>query len=197
MKARSFSRRVGVFAMGLIFTGVVFQSAADSIEMHNGDRYVGTVVSIDAKHLRLRNENFGVLKIDRQKITTIHLGDPARPLAASAAPSTNTVVLVQKAATAMASEQTVVDQVRSQFLSAAGPEAEQLFSSTAQGVLNGTITVGEIRTQAGSAANEIRKLQKELGPEGDALDGYLSILDHFLSETRSIAPTAKASQIAR
>ncbi len=199
MKARSFSRRVWVVAMGLIFTGVVFDAAADSIEMRNGDRYVGTVVSIDAKHLRLKNENLGTLRIERQKISTVHLGDaaPASPVAGSPRSSTNALAAVKPTGGSAATDQSVVDEIKGQFLAAAGPEANALFDSTVQGVLSGKITVGDIRSQAQAAANQIRKLQGELGGEGEALDGYLSILDHFLSETRNVSPTAKASQIVR
>jgi hypothetical protein len=199
MKARGFSGRVGIFVTGWILTGVVLNAVADTIEMRNGDRYVGKVVAIDDAHIKLKNENLGDLQIDRQKVTTIHLGDPVATASAvpagSATSTTNSVAAVKP--TASATGQEVIDAVRSQFLGAAGPEANQLFNNAAQGVLSGKTTVGDIRSQAQSAANEIRKLQKELGGEGDALDGYLSILDHFLSETRTVAPTTKASEIAR
>jgi hypothetical protein len=201
MKARGFSGRVGIFVTGWILTGVVLNAVADTIEMRNGDRYVGKVVAIDDAHIKLKNENLGVLQIDRQKVTTIHLGDAVATASAvpadSATATTNAVAGVKPTASASETGQAVIDAVRSQFLGAAGPEANQLFNNAAQGVLSGKTTVGDIRSQAQSAANEIRKLQKELGGEGDALDGYLSILDHFLSETRTVAPTTKASEIAR
>ncbi len=87
----------------------------------------------------------------------------------------------------------MIDQIRNQFLFAAGPEANELFNNDAQGILSGKTSVDDIRSRAQRAANEMRKLQRELGGESDPVDGYLSILDHFLSKTGSLAPTTKAS----
>jgi len=152
MKARSLSRSGWVAVTGLIFMGVVFHATADSIEMRNGDRYVGTVLSIDAKQLRLKSENLGILRIDRQKIGTVHLGEaapaPAVAVSDSPRPSTNAVVAVKPTGASSTSGQAVVYEIRTQFLATAGPEANALFDSTVQGVLSGKITVGDIRSQA-------------------------------------------------
>jgi hypothetical protein len=77
-----------------------------------------------------------------------------------------------------------IEQVRAQFLAEAGPEANQKFSAMVGGLLSGKLTVKDIRTEAKSAADQLKELKRDLGEDaGWALDGYLAILENFLRET--------------
>src|SRR5262249_39797123 len=78
----------------------------------------------------------------------------------------------------------LIQQVRSQFLGDAGPEANDKFNEMLDGLISGKLTLNDLRAQAQTAADQLRSLKKDLGPEaGDSMDGYLTILDHFLRET--------------
>jgi len=92
-----------------------------------------------------------------------------------------------------------MELVRAQFLSDAGPEANNKFDELAGGLLNGKLSVEDIRAEAKSAADQVRALKREMGDDATSgLDGYLVILDKFLEETTPAAkPTnsVKASRI--
>ena len=80
----------------------------------------------------------------------------------------------------------MIQQVRSQLLGDAGPEANKKFDQLMTGLLSGKLSVADIRVEAKRTADQARAMQKELGPEaGASIDGYLAILDHFLSESDS------------
>jgi len=90
-----------------------------------------------------------------------------------------------------------IEQVRAQFLAAAGPEANQKFSAMVGGLLSGRLTVNDIRTEAKSAADQLKELKRDLGEDsGWALDGYLTILESFLRETAR-PPSDSATNVVR
>ena len=60
------------------------------------------------------------------------------------------------------------------------------------GLMLGRISIDDIRNDAIDARDQIRDLEKDLGPQASrALEGYLSILDGFIQET---APTTSDRQ---
>ena len=60
------------------------------------------------------------------------------------------------------------------------------------GLMSGRISIDDIRDDAIDARDQIRDLEKDLGPQASrALEGYLSILDGFIQET---APTNSDKQ---
>src|SRR5712691_4648811 len=74
------------------------QLSADQIEMQNGDRYVGTVLSLNANTLVLHSEVLGDLTLPRAKVAQISLrpgtatnivSQPIAHLPASATTRTN------------------------------------------------------------------------------------------------------------
>ena len=78
----------------------------------------------------------------------------------------------------------LIQQVQTQFLSEASPEAKDKFNELVGGLLSGKLTVNDIRAQAQAAADQVRAAKRDGGDNaGLALDGYLAILDQFLSET--------------
>ena len=86
----------------------------------------------------------------------------------------------------MGTNSPLIQQVRSQFLNDAGPEANKKFNDLLGGLMSGNLSVQDIRLEAKSAADQIRAMRKDLGEDaGGALDGYLAILDSFLKETET------------
>src|SRR6516162_9652696 len=47
---------------------------ADQVEMQNGDRYVGKVLSLNSDTLILQNDVLGTMHLPRSKVTSINLG---------------------------------------------------------------------------------------------------------------------------
>ena len=85
----------------------------------------------------------------------------------------------------------LIQQVQKQFLSGAGPEANNKFNELLGGLMSGKLSVDDIRAEAKTAVDQLRALQREGGEEaGFATDAYLAILDHFLKET---APSGTAT----
>jgi hypothetical protein len=175
-------------SLALLFTVRVF---ADQIEMQNGDRYNGKVISMTNDTMVLQSEVLGTIAFPRAKIAKISLGNGAPGAAAShdsttlsakPAASTNAAAnslssLRQPAAASEAAK------VKQQFLADADPAAKAKFDEMLGDLMNGKMTVADLRVQAKSAADQLRALKKELGPEADStLDGYLSILESFLKQ---------------
>jgi hypothetical protein len=185
------------FALGaLLLSWAGFQAVADQVEMQNGDRYQGRVLSLNSNLLIIQSEVLGTLRLPRAKVALVALGDSlgtnwmrsfaatnslaSAPTAASAEPAPEVSAIGRQ----LGAHSNLIQRVESQFLSTAGPEAKQKFDELLSGLMSGKVTVEDIRLQAQSAADQIRAAKKELGSEaGWAIDGYLAILDHFLKET--------------
>ena len=181
---------------------------ADQVEMKNGDRYVGSVLSLNAEVLVLQNDVLGTVKLPRGKVSHITMGTtatpaenaqpspPSEPLHAPQAVGTNKAFSLPELKT----NATSIQQVRDQFLSDATPEAKAKFNELAGGLLTGKLSVADIRAEARSAAEQLRAMKADLGEDaGFAVDGYLAILDRFLNDgkpattstTNAPAKTAK------
>ena len=170
--------------------------------MQNGDRYLGSVVAMTSEVLVLRSEVLGTVTLPRNKVAQISLG--ASPVAGSLrgllqtnlpthppVATTNTLPKLQLPASSKLSASTnVLQQVQEQLLTDATPEARSKFRELAGGYLTGKVTVGDIRAEARSAVAQLKALKAELGEDGDtSLDGYLTILEGFLNETKSADQT--------
>jgi hypothetical protein len=178
--------------------------------MSNGDVLNGEVISLDGKQLVLKSELLGELKLAREKVSAIHLGD--KPLLAR-----NAAAAVQQAAGKPALDPAVqnvlnsvpsTDDVLKQLQGGGGinpqmigelqakfpllntPEAGEYFNDTLGGLMTGKLNIQDVRKDAITARDGLLDLQKELGPEGAALNGYMSILNKFIRETEP-APSAK------
>ena len=176
-------------------------SSADQIQMHNGDRYAGRVVSVTTNAIVFQSEVLGTVTLPREKVAQISLGTvapsnavarlpvtPPKPAVAAVPAQTPPDLAAQLRQ--LKSDPNALKQVESEYLSAATPEAKAKFNEMVNGLVTGKLTVGDIRSEAKSAADQLRSAKAELGPEaGDALDAYLAILDNFLRETGS-APAA-------
>jgi uncharacterized protein len=203
------SNRLGSLA-SLLSAGLgLFLSAAsleaDQVEMQNGDRYVGYVLSLNSNTVVLQSEVLGTQRLPRSKVAIITLGPSS--VANSPAPPSSTNFLghpltatpgrattnASPALAGMSISTNLIQQVQKQFLSGAGPEATDKFNELLGGFMSGKISVEDIRAQAKSAADQLRALKREGGNEmGLMTDAYLAILDHFLKDTAPSGSTTNA-----
>jgi hypothetical protein len=189
-----------IFSVALGLISADFVARADSVEMRNGDRYVGQVVSVDTRTVTLQNPNLGVLRLPRTNVVQISFVQaatlPARnEVKTNAAPaSPATVAGISQQLRTEGLDPKIKEQIQAQFLSAAGPEANAKFDSMLNGLLTGTMSVGDLRAEAQSAANQIRAMRKDIGGEGgEMLDSYLEVLDGFLKQS----PADESAKTAR
>jgi len=173
---------------------------ADQIEMQNGDRYHGKVLSLTNDLMVLQSEILGTVTIPRAKIARIALGASAtnsvnsspKPLAASTNSGATALASLRKAGAADDAE-----KVKQQFLGDADPAAKAKFDQMLGDLMSGKMTIADLRVEAKSAADQLRGLKKELGPEADAtLDTYLTVLENFLREVPVTETVTRTNQPA-
>jgi hypothetical protein len=112
------------------------------------------------------------------------------PVAANTQPqkpaATNSNSELSAAINQLRANPNAMQQVQQQMLAGADPKATDMFNQMMGGLMNGSLNLNDIRTQAKSAADQLRSAKKELGDDsGFAVDGYLAVLDNFLRETAS------------
>jgi len=213
--ARNFFSRFARNASGPSFIALCLfllpavASRADQVEMQNGDRYFGKVLSLTNDTLVLQSELLGKVSVPCSKVSSIKLGtnfvartpqvQPEQP-ATTAQPLGNILSgrgttpglnslpdlreLNKPGATATAAQ-----QVRQQ-LTSAGPAAIGRFDQMVSGLASGKLSVNDIRAQAKSVSDQVRAFKRDLGDDAasDVLDGYLEILDSFLRDSASAGP---------
>jgi hypothetical protein len=173
----------------------------DQVEMVNGDRYVGHVMSLGSDTLVLQNEFLGTVKLPRARISMISLetqnaAAATNSIGSSSLVRSNSISRLSPRTSAKASPQfdaaisqlsansNIITQVQQQFLAGAGPEAQAKFNDLVTGLLNGSLGVNDLRSEAKKTLDQARSARKELGEEGgSSLDSYLAILEGFLKET--------------
>jgi hypothetical protein len=166
---------------------------ADQVEMKNGDRYNGRVLSLTPDSVVLQNDVLGKITLPRAKISLLSVGGPAVAPPSNSSPSSvnsnnaaSNNIQIAAALRQLGADTNLIAQVRGQFLAGAGPAANQKFDDTMQGLMSGKIDMAGLRAQAKSAADQLRAYQRQLGPDaGDSFNSYLAILDNFLQETGS------------
>jgi hypothetical protein len=176
---------------------------ADQVRMRNGDQYFGSVLSLNKDTLVIQSDVLGTLRLPRDKVAFVELGvGPlahglvSAPSSNRVAPShalmtTNSAIDLSTSLNQLGGNSNVLQQIETQYLSEAGPEAKAKFNELLSGYLSGKLTVNEIRAQAQATADQVRSLRKDMGEDaGGMIDGYLAILDTFLKET---APSQNAS----
>ena len=200
------STKLFPFALGIVFILVTARGLrADLVEMQNGDRYFGKVVSVSADTLVLESEMLGKVNVPRKGVASLAFGtnSVALKLSAEVAPVAGKTNLPAAAPLAglmktnlnlpaalrdPAATTNSLRQIREQML-ASSPEATVKFNEMLAGLMTGKLGVSDIRREAKSVADQLREFKRDLGPEaGGAYDGYLDILDHFLKETDATPP---------
>ncbi|MGN6552501.1 MAG: hypothetical protein ACTHLW_02050, partial [Verrucomicrobiota bacterium] len=161
---------------------------ADQLEMQNGDRYVGKVLSLSDDSVTFQSGVLGKIKVPRTKVASLAFGEavpdkkpttnvvqtnppPANPVAAKpAVPGTN--VDLSAALRSLSGNSNLVQQIREQML-ATSPEANKKYNEMINGLMTGRVNLNDIRREAKSSADQLRAYKRELGPEADdALDMY-------------------------
>jgi hypothetical protein len=174
---------------------IVCAGRADQVEMQNGDRYSGKVLSVDVDHVVIQSEVLGKISLPRRQAALISIGPkatasnlptnsaPNTAASSSAVTDTNKDLEISAALKTLQSNSNLVQQVQTKFLADAGPEANKKFNDLLSGLITGKMTMSDLRSEAKTAADQLRSLKKELGDDsGFALDSYLAILDNFLKE---------------
>ena len=174
---------------------------ADQVEMQNGDRYAGKVVSVSEDTVVLDSDLLGKVTLPRKKVAALMMGaNVAVPKMASniimgvAAPANppvkaptsalaNTNVDLSAELRQLGANTNFVGQIRQQML-AGSPEAAGKYDEMVNGLMSGQLNLNDLRREAQSDADQLRELKRDLGSDaGDSIDAYLSVLDSFLKET--------------
>ena len=198
MASTSLRKAFWIFTVIIALALGAWPLSADQIEMQNGERYLGKVLSLTNDAVVVQSEVLGTVRLPRSKVAVITLGEAipkvSKPSAVAlqhplpATRATNTTDDISSALRQLGAKTNFIQQVQEQLLSSAGPEANAKYNEMVSGLLSGQLNLGDIRTQASSAANQLRALKRDAGDDaGFAVDGYLAILDNFLRETASQA----------
>ena len=172
---------------------------ADVLEMQNGDRYSGKVISVSPDTVVWNSDVLGKISVPRNKVAGLSFvtnavvpkvqDNLAEPVATNLAVTTALPVLastnldLSAAFRQLGANTNFVGQIRQQML-AGNPEAARKYDEMVSGLLSGQLSVSDVRQQAQTAAAQLRELKRQLGPEADeSLDGYLQVLDSFIRET--------------
>ena len=181
---------------------------AEIVELKNGETLRGQLVSVNARALTFNSETLGNLSIDREKVAAIFLvedrfatskSSSVRPSPSPQVSNENELlkgfpsvqdVLKQLQTDGLPND--AVSDLKKQFPMLENPEVKEYFMNRVGGLMLGRISIDDIRNDAIDARDQIRDLEKDLGPQASrALEGYLSILDGFIQET---APTTSDRQ---
>jgi len=206
-------REVSLWA-ALLLLACAATANADLVVMQNSDRYNGKVLSVTTNALVLQSEILGTVTLPRAKVSSISLGsaaatDPSPP--ATIIPSHGSSVLKTNGTSELSAQfrqlgtQTnLMRQVQSQFLAAAGPEANATFNRLLNDLSTGKMDINGLRVQAQSAAAQLRSLEQEAGADDTGtFKMYLSVLESFLKETEpstnatSLLPGSKPATVQR
>jgi hypothetical protein len=176
---------------------------ADQLQMQNGDRYAGKILSVTSNSIVLQSEILGQITLPRDKVAVLTFGAatnsaptvaaaPALPATAPTLSGSNIDLSIAFHRMGTGANTNLIQQVRGQMLAGAPPEANQKFDELVDGLMSGKLNVNDIRNQAQTSIEQINALKRELGPEaGDSLDTYLGILEDFVNET---ATTTESTQ---
>ncbi len=173
---------------------------ADLVEMQNGDRYSGKVLSVSADTVVLESEVLGKINVPRKHVASLAFGTNAAapkettnvarvsapanlPTAALPVDLANTNADLSAALRNPGTDTNFIRQIREQML-AGNPQAAGKYDELVNGLMSGKLNLNDLRREAKSSADQLRAFQRDLGPEaGDSLRVYLDVLDNFLKET--------------
>jgi hypothetical protein len=176
---------------------------ADELQMQNGDRYLGKILSVSSNSVTLQSDVLGKLTLPRNKVSVVMFAGatsnaPTTPATAPAPVATanlsGTNADLSAAFRSLGANTNFIQQVRGQMLTGAAPEANQKFDELLDGLMTGKLNLNDLRNQAKTSIDEINDLKRELGPEaGDSLNSYLGILENFVNETATTDAPVQAT----
>ena len=76
-----------------------------------------------------------------------------------------------------------MEELQAKMPAFASPEVQDYFNKKVAGLMSGKIGVKDIRKDAINVVDQIKDLKKDLGPDADALNPYLNILENFIRKT--------------
>jgi hypothetical protein len=176
---------------------------ADQLQMVNGDHYAGKILSLNSNAIVFESDVLGKVTLPREKIASMSFGAGAAANAATNAPVVARVVTATNrfvhasnnigAALRNGTNSVAIEQIRQQMLTGTTPEANQKYDELLGGLMNGKLSVNDIRTQAKTSIDQINKMKREMGPQADPmLDSYLEILQNFVNEAEPATPAKPA-----
>ena len=173
---------------------------ADEVDMRNGDRYFGTVLSVSADTVVLESNVLGKINVPRKEVASLTFGAKSAPPQAAPGVAQNSAPTNPPAAGLLTSlslsnldlaaafrslgaNTNFIGQIRQEFI-ADHPEAASNYDTLVRGLMNGTLNLDDLRRQARSAVDQLKEMKRDLGPDASAsFDGYLEVLENFLNET--------------
>jgi len=189
---------IKVWGVFLALTACAWLARADIIEMQNGDRYTGKLLSVGESTVILQNDNLGRITLPRAKVAGISFVAPGAAVASAPGLTNPLVTLPPQTATKgasnsalpqLASQSALIKKVENEYLSGADPAAHDKFNELISGLISGKLSVEDIRREAQTTADHVRAMRKDMGEDAaGAIDGYLAILDQFLRETPPATP---------
>jgi hypothetical protein len=185
-----FDARWACLAAAVLGLGLSSVSRGDTVELINGDRYSGRVLSVSLSSVSLRSEIQGLVVLPREKVARIAFSQTTAPTNSIQTKALSDGNLVGKTTTVptqspriAANSTNLVVQVQNQLLAGAGPEATEKYNQMVTDLLNGTLSVPQIRKQARETLKSVEQAKQEFGPElDDLVESYLSVLRDFLQE---------------
>lgn len=210
------SKRI-LSSLAILCLFVSAKMPADEVDMQNGDRYFGKVVSVSADTVVMNSEMLGKINVQRQKVSGLLFGSngtnaplivsgpiahsfsstnlATAPVLASSTALGNTNVDLSAAFRQLGTDTNFLGQIRQQML-AGSPEAAGKYDQMVNGLMNGSMNLNDLRQQAKASADQLRQLKSQLGPDADdSLNAYLEVLDNFVKETDAeSAGSAPAAQ---
>jgi hypothetical protein len=174
---------------------------ADQVQMLNGDRYAGKILSLNSNAIVFESDVLGKVTLPREKIASMNFGasgatNAPAPVATRVVTATNRFVRSSTNLVAVLRNGTnaaTIEQVRQQMLAGTTPEVNEKYNEMLSGLMSGKLSANDIRAQARTSIDQINKLKRELGPQADPmLDAYLEILQNFVNEAEPTAPAKPA-----
>src|ERR1041385_2993005 len=145
-------------AGAFLATGISL-AQADQIEMQNGDRYNGRVLSLTNDAMVLQSDILGRIVIPRAKVAKISLGTNAAIRLDTNTTPKAVALTTNSAGSAVASLRSSdvsaqdAEKVKQQFLADADPAAKAKYDEMLGDLLSGKMSLGDLRAQAKSAAD--------------------------------------------
>jgi hypothetical protein len=198
---------------------------ADTLQLVNGDRYQGTILSVNQSNVEFQSEILGPITLSRDKVAGMGFGKSEIPKAATNAVTSPAVLapgpsLIMQGTNRLDSDTAsapgdsvlrqmrqdgidpgLVNAVQQQVFGQGNPAAVQKFNELMGGLMDGSLSITDIRAQAQQSIQQIKDAKQQLGPDvGDMFDGYLAILENFVAESApndTITPAAATTGLPR
>ncbi len=164
---------------------------ADTIQLVNGDRLNGKVTSLDDKQLVVDSESFGELKIARDKVDLISLGDKGIP-------DFQQVIVPQQPPAGAPNAQPLGGNLNNVSPLLQDPAVRQQLGPMVEQLLgpNGGRDTQQNVEEARRGLHELREDFGD-GPEGKALDAYIRFFEQIAPMAGGTAPQKAKPQKGR